>query len=942
FPLKQDLLLREWLRHEGLKDLVVGPTGFPPCAKCQLEDGILACMTCHSSGFLCAPCFRDKHQAQPLHRCRIWNGKFLSPYSLERAGLIVQLGHDGDACDHPELKNSLLTVIDTNGIHRVRYATCGCLIPGRSDVVVQLMRARWWPASMFKPRIAVTFAVLELYQALSIQGKVNSYDFYNGIVRLTDGGGVVAVKTCYKSWTRCGRMFRHLRRAKRAGRGHDAMGVGHTKQGELVVECPACPIVEKNLPEGFADAPPEMQFLYVLLLAIDANFKLKLKQKNTNSDAVVLCDGLGYFPPSGPYNKHLNDHDANQPQDRHCTSEHNALRHANSIPSKRWAVNGVGAAVCARHLLYRAHGIVDLPKGEKHLSMDYCIFGMLGRTAKTLRKIVFSYDIVCSWSVHFFQRLEDLYGDIYKLPDDHEFTFVVPKFHLEAHGEDCKCAFNLNYTKGVARTCGEGIEAGWADMNLIGVFTREMSAGHRHEIIEDFMSAINFRKIKTMDRWFLQQLTEAVKMKAKMGRDFEDHQATLPAARVKLWEEEIRKWDALTDKKGKGSPYREPVYTQSLKTVKSALKNEEEEELKREVPLNEMTAATYVSSVIALEDQMCVFIKSKRAVKTEQDEASLAIKQNQLFQRMQALESLERLPTPKGRNKKKRTTTGPSSVLWLPSNIPSSLHRSMLFSNLALKEIRIRLAICLDALHDICRILRTRHALYLTTRKHGHVSQRYQTRHRSSLNSIRDALKRHTGRYRRSYAALVALDPDGEFENGAWLKLLRPLEKEDLRAPADNEAVAEEEVDEVPAQSSKRPSEGRRTMTWIWKVGRVEKRDQPATTQGASDDEIFKFSKIDWARARARAMRWDEQETLLLEEMRRVMTTHLFTANVWTQRALNVRTEFPFLLGDLASGLEAYAYRQANVYESLALNCVRKWAPFVRKHSLALEWPKAL
>ena len=47
---------------------------------------------------------------------------------------------------------------------------------------------------MFKPRVVVTFAALELYQALAIQGKVNSYDFYNGLVRLTDGGGVVSVK----------------------------------------------------------------------------------------------------------------------------------------------------------------------------------------------------------------------------------------------------------------------------------------------------------------------------------------------------------------------------------------------------------------------------------------------------------------------------------------------------------------------------------------------------------------------------------------------------------------------------------------------------------------------------------------------------------------------------------------------------------------------------
>ena len=94
----------------------------------------------------------------------------------------------------PEVNIKQLTVIDISGIHRVSYRTCGCLIPGRTDPVVQMMRARWWPASMHLPKVAVTFAALELFQALAIQGKVNSYDFYNGLVRVTDGGGVVSVK----------------------------------------------------------------------------------------------------------------------------------------------------------------------------------------------------------------------------------------------------------------------------------------------------------------------------------------------------------------------------------------------------------------------------------------------------------------------------------------------------------------------------------------------------------------------------------------------------------------------------------------------------------------------------------------------------------------------------------------------------------------------------
>lgn len=58
-------------------------------------------------------------------------------------------------------------------------------------------------------------------------------------------------------------MFRHLRRAKRAGRGQDPQGIGHTKVGELAVECPACPIPGKNLPEGWEDAPVEMQYVVV-------------------------------------------------------------------------------------------------------------------------------------------------------------------------------------------------------------------------------------------------------------------------------------------------------------------------------------------------------------------------------------------------------------------------------------------------------------------------------------------------------------------------------------------------------------------------------------------------------------------------------------------------------------------------------------------------------
>ena len=44
------------------------------------------------------------------------------------------------------------------------------------------------------PRVAVSLEVLEAFHALSFQGKVNAYDYYNGLVRLSDGGGVIKIK----------------------------------------------------------------------------------------------------------------------------------------------------------------------------------------------------------------------------------------------------------------------------------------------------------------------------------------------------------------------------------------------------------------------------------------------------------------------------------------------------------------------------------------------------------------------------------------------------------------------------------------------------------------------------------------------------------------------------------------------------------------------------
>lgn len=86
-----------------------------------------------------------------------------------------------------------MVVIDTTGIHEVTIDYCGCGILGSSRPVIQILRNAWWPATMDKPRTAITFNVLHHFHAISLQGKVSMYDYYLSLSRLVDNTGVKKV-----------------------------------------------------------------------------------------------------------------------------------------------------------------------------------------------------------------------------------------------------------------------------------------------------------------------------------------------------------------------------------------------------------------------------------------------------------------------------------------------------------------------------------------------------------------------------------------------------------------------------------------------------------------------------------------------------------------------------------------------------------------------------
>ena len=121
------------------------------------------------------------------------------------------------------------------------------------------------------------------------------------------------------------------------------------------------------------------RWLYSLFVAIDANFRLKLKTRGIKDPE--LGSGLAYFVNTPKFEAHLKSHveedivsvsnlgllldrEFTTQQLETCGTEFHAVNQANSKRSRDFSVSGVGAVVC-RHGLVRKNGVVDLQKGER-------------------------------------------------------------------------------------------------------------------------------------------------------------------------------------------------------------------------------------------------------------------------------------------------------------------------------------------------------------------------------------------------------------------------------------------------------------------------------------------------------------------------------------------------------------------------------------------------
>ncbi|KAH6905400.1 hypothetical protein BKA70DRAFT_1373172 [Coprinopsis sp. MPI-PUGE-AT-0042] len=422
------LFLDELLRHDGLEDFLDRQA----CSSCSTQTPTL---------YKCKECW-DGLMLK-------WNGQFFEKSSLHALGLWFQLGHSGGQCERSVAGPSNFTVFHTTGVHKVNVRFCDCRTVDR---LCQLLRARWFPSTHDHTQTVFTFDAIEQFQELTLQGKTTLYDYYHTLIRrCNDFHNII-------------RYWRSLLQGKHGGRGQDPAGIDNTAEGELALECPACPHPGKNIPNDWTEAGP-LLFIYTLFLAMDANFKLKGKDRK-------LTD-LEMTPGT-------------------CHSEHDAIVRASVRRTPGYNVTGAGLVICSRHGLVHPNGIGDLQKGETFANMDYIFFAAILIVA--LLRIVITYDIACQWSKKLQSRMERL-PDHLKRMDDVDIHAAIPSWHINAHGPDCQVNFALMYKEGNGRTCGDEIEGTWDHTNSLGTSVREMGPGARHKTLNNHFGGYNFQKI---------------------------------------------------------------------------------------------------------------------------------------------------------------------------------------------------------------------------------------------------------------------------------------------------------------------------------------------------------------------------------------------------------------------------------------------------------------
>ena len=258
-----------------------------------------------------------------------------------------------------------------------------------------------------------------------------------------------------------------------------------------------------------------------------------------------------------------------------------------------------------------------------------------------------------------------------------------------------------------------------------------------------------------------------------------------------------------------------------------------------------------------------------------------------------------------------------SIKLWLPSQLDAAERDSLCSRGVITSERELRFGQLHDSLNELRRARRIRRGLITFHKVQlAGEGQKTQTKSRAVLHSVQERINRSAHHYRAARDALLQLDP-----SGSWQDIYRTLDNRDNRGPG-------KEPEEAPA------SDGQYVPSWIWLSSTNTTTGDP-TQSTVSPDEVNEDMRVEWAQCVARADRWEEEVTLLQEEMRRVVHFFEWKSKDWISRA---DARAGVVNTEVSSGLSAYARKQASVFRNLAIRFCQRWRSSLVSLSLPHTW----
>ncbi|KAI0693247.1 hypothetical protein C8T65DRAFT_699285 [Cerioporus squamosus] len=808
--------LAELLRLEGRGKYSQG------LCPCGLAEGTYQCKDCHDVRLHCKVCLVAAHVAHPMHRIQMrWDAGHFSHVSLKSLGLRVQLGHEpGETCLNPvPCWGEDFVLLDLVGIHELNVDYCGC--ESALPLHLQVLRARWFPATSINPKTAATFGLLEMFQTLSGQSKVSAFGYYTTLTRRTDNTGTLPPRDHYHAFLTMIRKWRHLKMMKCAGRGNDSGGIKATQPGECAVHCPACPQPGKNIPHapssearldscpvdclpepsGESDhassspersteptpAPPKPDsWLRRLFLALDANFRLKRKKVSSDEADSGLNHGYAYMVSELVYKAHLAafDEELVTTPSNHCNN-HDAVKLATLKNSAGLAATGVISVDCARHGMKRPCSTGDLQKGEQHVNVDFVFHSSLQQNAP--EDVMASYDVSCIYNKNIDCRFDQYGWDV----SAHDIQWAIPKFHINAHREHCRANYNLHFIPFACRYDGESIERLWAEFNAAASSTKEMGLGSRRDTLDDIFAHHNWGKVIMLPGYLLNKIKKGVPERNTQVCAFRDYMESLPPDAVAEWRTAVESWEA---DRSQPNPFfiKRPAITQAA--IKRQLTEEDAEALKAGTAVvlhDKFPAGGMIIAGVKLEELQHRLKSEVQALSmhaTDLQRAKLQERQNVLRRRIDAWMEIQQLYMP-GISTYRVRLMSLVEECYMPHNIPlllPSAAASLLpcDPSLLLQEWWLRCAQAFDSLSDLRGHIEMRTHLYSNKNRFAQ-GQRANTRAQTIVKQVDTKIDADAERYRAAYTAIQSLRP--RLGSSEWQEHLRPLQQADIRHVTEGE-----------------------------------------------------------------------------------------------------------------------------------------------------------